>query len=125
MKSTDIGRLGEELVCRWLTEHGYTIEARNFRIKGGEIDIVAQNGDYIAFVEVKTRRPGSMVSGFEAVNSRKKGLIIRAASEYCTKRPTLLQPRFDIAVVNMYNGAAESIEYIQDAFDTTGYKFIF
>lgn len=66
------GKLGESKVCEYLAERGYTISARNYRIKGGEIDIIAENGDYIAFVEVKTRKPDSMVSGFEAVDRRKR-----------------------------------------------------
>ena len=84
MKNSETGKLGEESVCVYLTERGYRIAARNYRIKGGEIDIIAENGDYIAFVEVKSRKPQSLVSGFEAVNQRKKGLIIRAASDYCS-----------------------------------------
>ena len=71
MNRTETGRLGEERICAYLTERGYNIAARNFRIRGGEIDIIAENGDYIAFVEVKSRKPGSMVGGFEAVNKRK------------------------------------------------------
>ena len=99
MTKSEIGKLGEDSVCSYLTEHGYTIAARNYRIKGGEIDIIACNGDYIAFVEVKTRKKDSLVSGFEAVNKRKRGLIIRTAADYCIKHPTVLQPRFDVAEV--------------------------
>ena len=47
MTKSEIGKLGEESVCTYLTERGYNIAARNYRIKGGEIDIVAENGDYI------------------------------------------------------------------------------
>lgn len=125
MTSTEIGSIGEESVCSYLIEKGYTVIARNYRIKGGEIDIIAENSDYIAFVEVKSRRPGSMVSGFEAVNKRKQGLIIKTAGDYCIKHPTELQPRFDVAEVIIDNGRVLSIDYIQNAYDTTGYNFIF
>lgn len=125
MKNSDKGKLGEESVCRYLTERGYKISARNYRIKGGEIDIIAENGDYIAFVEVKSRRPDSLVSGFEAVNKRKKGLIIRAASDYCCKHPNMLQPRFDVAQVIIEGDSVLSIDYIINAYDTNGYNFIF
>lgn len=125
MKSSEKGKLGEESVCRYLTERGYTIAVRNYRIKGGEIDIIAENGDYIAFVEVKSRRPDSLVSGFEAVNKRKKGLIIRAASDYCCKHPNMLQPRFDVAQVIIEGDSVLSIDYIINAYDTNGYNFIF
>ncbi len=125
MNKTEIGRIGEEAVCHYLTDRGYSILVRNYRIKGGEIDIIAENGDYIAFVEVKSRKPDSLVSGFEAVNKRKRGLIIKTASDYCCKHPNLLQPRFDVAQVVIDGGRVLSIDYISNAYDTTGYNFIF
>lgn len=125
MTRSEIGKLGEEAVCRYLTENGYCIRARNYRIKGGEIDIIADNGDYLAFVEVKTRKPGSLVTGFEAISQRKRGLIIKTAADYCCRHPNLLQPRFDVAQVIFDGKRICSIDYIKNAFDTTGYKFIF
>ncbi len=123
MNRTEKGRFGEEKVCEYLLKRGYSITARNYRIKGGEIDIIAENGDYIAFVEVKTRKPDSMVTGFEAVDRRKQGLIIRTAAEYCRRNPNLLQPRFDIAQVIVSKEEVLSMEYIENAYDTTGYDF--
>ena len=66
-----------------------------------------------------------MVSGFEAVNKRKRGLIIKTASDYCCKHPSVLQPRFDIAEVTIDSGRVLSIDYIPNAYDTSGYNFIF
>jgi len=125
MTRSETGKLGEDSVCAYLTERGYRIAARNYRIKGGEIDIIAENGDYLAFVEVKSRRPDSLVTGFEAVNKRKKGLIIKTAADYCCKHPSMLQPRFDVAQVIIQEGRVLSIDYIPNAYDTTGYNFIF
>ena len=125
MNKTEIGRLGEDAVCKYLTDRGYTIVERNYRIKGGEIDIIADNGDYIAFVEVKSRKPDSMVSGFEAVNKRKRSLIIKTAADYCCKHPNMLQPRFDVAQVIISGEKVLSIDYITNAYDTTGYNLIF
>lgn len=125
MNKAETGRLGEESVCRYLESLGYRIKVRNYRIRGGEIDIIAENSEFIAFVEVKSRKPGSLVTGFEAVDKRKQGLIIKTASDYCFKNPTELQPRFDVAEVIISEGRVFSIDYISNAFDTTGYKFIF
>ena len=125
MNKTEVGRLGEEAVCKYLADRGYSIVERNYRIKGGEIDIIADNGDYIAFVEVKSRKPDSMVSGFEAVNKRKRSLIIKTAADYCCKHPSMLQPRFDVAQVIIEEGRVLSIDHIPNAYDTTGYNFIF
>lgn len=125
MTRVETGRAGEAAVCAYLEKEGYRIAARNYRIKGGEIDIIAENGFYLAFVEVKTRSKDSLESGFNAVNSRKKKLIIKTAVDYCCKNPGTLQPRFDIAEVIMENGSVSSIDYIKNAYDTTGCKFIF
>ncbi len=125
MKASETGKLGEERVCAYLKDNGYRIAERNFRIRGGEIDIVAENEFYIVFVEVKTRRPDSMVTGFEAVTKRKKELIIRAAAEYCIRHSSELQPRFDTAQVIASGEKVLRIDYIENAFDTTGYNFIF
>lgn len=125
MTNSEKGFIGETAVCEYLKERGYTISARNYRIKGGEIDIIAENGFYIAFVEVKSRKPDSMVSGFDAVNTRKKGLIIKTASDYCLKHPNMLQPRFDIAQVIIDGDRVVSIDYIYNAYDTTGYNYYF
>lgn len=112
-------------MCNYLLGMGYRIVSRNYRIKGGEIDIIAENGDYIAFVEVKSRKPDSLVTGFEAVSKRKQGLIIKTAADYCLKHPNILQPRFDVASVIIDSGRVLSIDYVTNAFDTTGYNIIF
>ena len=54
--------MGESAVCRYLMQQGYTIRKRNYRIRGGEIDIIAQKGEILAFVEVKTRYVSETVS---------------------------------------------------------------
>lgn len=125
MTRTETGKLGEDAVCKYLAERGYKIKARNYRIKGGEIDIVASNEDYLAFVEVKSRKHGSLVTGFEAVNKRKMSFIIKTAVDYCCKHPQVLQPRFDIAQVVIDGDKVLSIDYIFNAYDMTGYNFIF
>lgn len=125
MTASETGKLGEERVCAFLAEKGYRIIARNYRIKGGEIDIIAENGFYIAFVEVKTRKFNSIATGFDAVTKRKKGLIIKTAADYCMKHPNMLQPRFDVAEVTAASERIVGIDYVENAFDTTGFEFIF
>jgi len=53
--TVDSGKLGEDLAVSYLKKLGYKIISRNFRIRGGEIDIVAIDGDVLVYVEVKTR----------------------------------------------------------------------
>lgn len=123
MTKQETGRLGEDRVCDYLIEHGYTILRRNFRIRGGEIDIIAENGDFIIFVEVKTRKQDSMVRGFEAVNLRKQRLVIRAAAEYQRREPSMLQPRFDTAQVTIKDDIVIELDYLENAYDATGSEF--
>ena len=75
MDKKELGYYGENVVAYYLKKKGYTILKRNFCVKGGEIDIIAQYEDIIAFVEVKTRAPDPLVNGFEAVTKSKKKLI--------------------------------------------------
>ena len=110
MKTTEIGRLGETAVCRQLEQQGYSI---------------AENGEYLAFVEVKTRKPNSLTSGFDDVTAKKQARLIQTAAVWCAEHPTELQPRFDIACVVMQGKQILSVDYLENAFDTTGSDFIF
>ena len=113
----------EGLAVIWLCLKGYRIIARNFITgKGsgaGEIDIIAQNGDIIAFVEVKTRAPDPLVNGFEAVTKSKKKLIIITSEEYSYRNPHDFQPRFDVAWVTVDNRKVVGFNYIENAFDAS------
>ena len=113
------GNLGEDAVCAWLERQGAEILCRNFTVRGGEIDIVAKHGAYLLFVEVKTRRPGSLVSGAAAVDARKQRLIIRTAEQYLLKYPSDLQPRFDVAEAECAGGMIRRITYLEGAFDAS------
>ena len=93
--------------------------------RGGEIDIIAENGEYLAFVEVKTRKPNSLTSGFDDVTAKKQARLIQTAAVWCAEHPTELQPRFDIACVMMQGKQILSVDYLENAFDTTGSDFIF
>ena len=89
------GNIGEDAVCGFLVRHGYEIIKRNFTVRGGEIDIIAEKADIIAFVEVKTRTIGSMTSAEEAADLRKQRLIIRTAQAYLQNAAQPLQCRFE------------------------------
>ena len=124
-----LGMIGEEAVCDYLTQHGYRIVCRNYHAKCGEIDIIAEDSAVMAFVEVKTRPRGSLVSGFDAVGETKRRRIIRTAVDYLTKNGMTLQPRFDVVQVEVSprRGPSVSLQpeitdliYIENAFDTSG-----
>lgn len=117
LSKSETGKLGEELTAYYLEKSGYEIIRRNFRIKGGEIDIIAKKDGIIAFVEVKTRDISALESGTQAVGHRKRSLIINAAKEYSFRYPHELQPRFDISEVTVKNGKAVKFSYLDNAYD--------
>lgn len=121
MKPTETGRIGEEAVCCYLEERGYSIRERNFRIRGGEIDIVATKGEDLCFVEVKTRT--TQEAGFDAVDRRKQKLMVRAAYAYCEKYQIDEEEwyiRYDIAAVTLWQNRMTEIDYLENAFDESG-----
>lgn len=115
------GNAGEDAVCAYLQQQGCEILYRNFTVRGGEIDIIAKSGEFLLLVEVKTRRPGTLVSGAAAVDSKKQAHLIHAAQQYLLRNPCDLQPRFDVAEVEYSGTFVRHIDYLENAFDATGY----
>lgn len=123
--SKETGNTGENFICTYLEKNGYNILCRNYTIKGGEIDIIASKDGYIAFVEVKTRKYGSLAGGYEAIDNRKIKRIIKTAENYIWKNGVELQPRYDIAEVIHLNGKIWKFDYIENAYDTSDFNNIF
>ena len=114
-----LGQWGEDLVAENLRRKGWTIAARNFRCRMGEIDIVVKNARYLAFVEVKLRKNDRFGAAREAVTSSKQRKLYTAAQYYLMKHPTKLQPRFDVAEVYAPQGVRTErpdIYYRENAF---------
>lgn len=115
------GKAGEDHVCGYLAERGWKIEARNYRIRGGEIDIIASRNGIIAFVEVKTRKFGSLGDAIEAIDRRKQSFIFRAADIYLEEHPSeYSEIRFDAAAVVITTEEKPRIiemKYYENAFD--------
>ena len=125
MTTHEAGALGETAVAYYLEALGYEIVCRNFRIRGGEIDIIAKREETLCFVEVKTRRLGAMVSGLEAVDRRKQSLIIRAVHAFCEKYQIAEEDwyfRYDIAEVTTWNDRIIDIDYLESAFDESEFS---
>ena len=85
MNSRLLGAFGEQEAAKHLREKGYTIKSANFSTYVGEIDIIAENDNLLLFVEVKTRKEGSIVSGAEAVDGYKQKRILLTAHDYIAK----------------------------------------
>ena len=82
MTSARLGRRGESLAAGYLKSEGLGILATNYRCPWGEIDLVAQDGQELAFVEVRTRRPSHYGSPQESITRKKAGHLTAAAEHY-------------------------------------------
>lgn len=114
----DIGNYGENIASEHLKSLGYTILERNYRCKLGEIDIIVSCGNYVCFIEVKTRYVKLFGLPCDAVNIVKQHKILRTAKYYIMNKKFMnLNYRFDvIEVVLNYENNNFVINYIQDAF---------
>ena len=96
---SELGRRGEDLAVRALTQKDYRILARRARSRLGEIDIVARDGDVLVFVEVKARRGRRFGTPLEAVDAPKQKKLTRLALAYAAHRGWSESPiRFDVMV---------------------------
>ncbi len=106
-----LGNLGEEKVARYLEQQGYTILARNFTSKSGELDLIAHKDDVIAFVEVKTRQHHYFATSQVVIPSKQRKIIKTAKYYIMVNQLSEKTFRFDIAIVSPMD-----IEYIPNAF---------
>jgi len=112
------GALGEDAAADLLRKSGYRIVARNHRCRSGEVDVIAEKGELLVFVEVRTRSTSAFGGPEETVGSRKQRRVIAAARDYLAqRRGPARAARFDvIAVVDGPSGP--SLTHIENAFET-------
>ena len=112
------GAEGEKRVANYLRKTGFSVIKRNFQSRYGEIDIIAENEEFLLFVEVKTRKIGAIIRGVYAVDKAKQTRIEKTAMNYMVKYNINLQPRFDIAEVEVSGKIFKSVKinYIEKAF---------
>ncbi len=113
-----LGPVGEEIAAACLTGKGYSIRHRNWRSGRTEIDIIAENSNFIVFAEVKTRSAGYQVHPSEAVNVPKQRTIIFAASNYIDTYGITKEARFDIITVIIGETGYET-DHMEGAFYPT------
>ena len=113
----ELGRAGEEMACRHLEAKGYAIVERRFRMFGGEIDIVARDGNKLVFVEVKARADESHGRPEEAVTPGKQRQLRRIAQGYLMARSGGgADCRFDVVAI-LFRGPDDCrLEHFVDAF---------
>ncbi len=107
------------MAADYLRKKKYTIVAAGFRSRFGEIDLIAENRQYLVFVEVKLRKSAAFAQAKEYVDRRKQDKLRVTASIYLSQYPTKLQPRFDVVEIYCPEGTATQnpkITHLEGAF---------
>ncbi|MDR0904284.1 MAG: YraN family protein [Ruminococcus sp.] len=118
----ELGRYGEELTARFLTKYGFEILDRNYRIRGGEIDIIARRYDVIVFTEVKTRHFSHEYqygTALESIDKWKRRHIIKTAERWIythSRYSNDFTYRFDVSVITVYPDGKCKLSYLKSAF---------
>lgn len=94
-----LGRWGEALAADYLCKQHCKVLASGWSCRFGEIDLIVQDKDFLAFVEVKLRRSDAYGRAGEFVDRRKQGRLRTTAELYLAQNPTELQPRFDVVEI--------------------------
>ena len=117
-----LGQEGESAAEQYLRRKGYRIVARNLRSPVGELDLVAEDGQVLVFVEVKARRTDAFGGAIHAVHQRKQEKLIQLAAQYLArhhiKKDRLC--RFDVVLLQSTGVVDPQIEHIQNAFEVSG-----
>ena len=114
-----LGRWGEAQAADFLRGKGFAIRAANWGCRFGEIDLVADDGAYLCFVEVKLRKSAAYGTAGAFVDRRKQNRLRAAAELYLAGHPTVLQPRFDVIEIYAPRGtdtASPEISHLENAF---------
>ena len=108
------GSHAEEQALRYLQQHGLKLLSRNWRCKLGELDLVMQDGETVAVIEVRSRARGDWGAAAETIDARKQARLVRATRLWLARRPELAeQPlRFDVVTLD-----AGNLEWRREAFD--------
>lgn len=118
-KRRDIGAWGEAIAARHLTERGYVLRERNWRHGHGELDIVAERGDTIVFVEVRTRRSDAYGRPQETISPRKRAKLITTAQAYLDAHDLQdAQWQIDVIAIELdARNTASRLEHIECAIE--------
>lgn len=117
-----LGNRGESIACTHLLRNGYRILEQNWRYDRAEIDIVAENADFIVIIEVKTRSTDFFGSPSSFVTDRKQELLMKAAEAYLDESGIDKELRFDIIgiVIDPKVPGEKRLQHITDAFSAFG-----
>lgn len=114
-----VGAWGEALAAEYLREKKYHILQSGYRCRFGEIDLIAEDETFLAFVEVKLRKNANFAQAMEYVDGNKQDRLRTTAAQYLLENPTQLQPRFDVIEIYAPDGTETvhpAIHHMENAF---------
>jgi putative endonuclease len=122
MDRATLGKSAEELAAEFLEAQGLIVLLRNYRRRGGELDIVARDGDVLVIVEVRTRSTDTFGGAAASIDGWKQHKIVRAATQLLQQRKdlALLRVRFDVIVIHGAGDERPRIEWLKHAFEARG-----
>ena len=111
-----LGDRGEHIAYRFLIDRGLSPVARNFRCRGGEIDLIMLDRQCLAFIEVRCRRSTAFARPADTVDFRKQRKIVRTAAMFLARerRYAMFRMRFDVIAIE--GDSVEHVRWIRDAF---------
>lgn len=112
----ELGKIGEDEAIAYLKSKGYSILYRNWRSGKFELDIIAENEEYLVVVEVKSRKEGYLLHPIDSVGKSKMRNVILAAEKYIFANDVQKETRFDVISVVVRPQGQFRIEHIEDAF---------
>lgn len=118
---SQLGKFGEQEAADFLKCRGYAILEQNFKTKVGELDIIAREGDYVCFIEVRTKTTDWHGHPFESISMRKRHKLIQTALWYLQqKRLDDAKVRFDVVAIISEEKENPRIELLKNAFEVEG-----
>ena len=115
MNNLNLGKKGEEIAAKFLKAKGFKIIETNFRIRGGEIDIIAVEDQTLVYVEVKTRTTNQFGSPEEAVTPNKIKFLKRSAKFYRNARKNLPDlERIDVISIDFSKSKTALVKHIKN-----------
>lgn len=108
-----LGTAGEAIAAEHLAAHGLRVLERNFRVRGGEIDLVCREGRTLVFIEVRLRRSGDFGGAGASITASKRRRLVLAAQHYLLRQPDAVC-RFDAVLMDSLNETG--IEWVKNAF---------
>jgi len=115
-----LGRWGEALAAEELRRRGFRVIEAGWHCRFGEIDLIAENGRYLSFTEVKLRKDDKLAKAREFVDRHKQERLRISAQIYLAEHPTQLQPRFDVMEVYAPEGMQTKhpkLVFLENAFE--------